>query len=70
MKIKRSIPLLSAAAFLAMAGCSSNDSSPATPEQKKAFGGSAPPADYMKNVQAGQAAGQKAAAEAAAAHSK
>ena len=52
-------------AFLIL-GCSSSDSGPATAEQKKAFGGSAPPANYMDGVNAGAEAAKKAAADAAA----
>lgn len=58
--MKTKLPtLFLATSLLVLAGCSSNDVAAATPEQKKAFGGSAPPADYMKNIHTGPPAGIK-----------
>lgn len=50
MKTKLSFVFLALPIALGAFGCSSPDAPAASAQEKKAFGGSAPPADYMKNV--------------------
>jgi hypothetical protein len=52
---------------ISLTGCGSSPTA-ASPEEKKAFAGGPPPADYMKNVNAGDQAARDAAAKAKAAH--
>lgn len=59
-----SIALLTVTVGSVLSGCSS-ESAATTPEEKKTFMGSAPPADFQKQLAAGQAAAQQKSADAA-----